>query len=132
MKKIVLVLLLTVLQVFSVQSQDGYRFRTLSPDGGFYFDGVKQIQQDGDGFIWVLMDHDLYRFDGYQYKRYYTNFTNLDKSIEWIFKEMAVTSSGYFFINTNNGLYSYDKTLDSFEKISGDIELVKVDSRDNI
>lgn len=131
MKKIALVFLF-ILQVFNAQSQDGYRFRTLSPEGGFYFDGVKQIRQDMDGFVWILMDHDLYRFDGYQYKRYYTYFTNLDKSVEWIFKELTITPSGYFLVSTNNGVYSYDKTLDTFEKMSGEVELVKIDNKENV
>ncbi|MDR1091299.1 MAG: hybrid sensor histidine kinase/response regulator, partial [Prevotella sp.] len=131
MKKFFLVLLF-LSQVFNALSQDGYKFRTLSPEGGFYFDGVKQIKQDTDGFIWILMDHDLYRFDGYQYKRYHTYFTNQEKSVEWVFKELTITSSGYFFVNTNNGLYSYDKASDTFGKVSDEVDLIRVDNRNNI
>ncbi|GHV15902.1 hybrid sensor histidine kinase/response regulator [Bacteroidia bacterium] len=131
MKKVILVFLF-ILQVFNVLSQNDYRFRTLSPEGGFYFDGVRQIQQDTDGFVWILMDHDLYRFDGYQYKRYYTYFTNQEKSVEWLFLKLTVTSSGYFFVNTNNGLYNYDKASDTFEKVSDEVELIRIDNRDNI
>ena len=53
------------------QASEGFIFRTFSPEGGFYFDGVKAIQQDKSGFIWVLMGNDLYRFDVYRYIRYY-------------------------------------------------------------
>ena len=49
-----------------------YKFHTLSPEGGFYYDGVKSIQQDNDGFIWIVMENDLFRFDGYQFRRYYS------------------------------------------------------------
>lgn len=131
MKKIILVCFF-ILQVFNALSQDSYKFRTLSPEGGFYFDGVKQIRQDMDGFVWILMDHDLYRFDGYQYKRYYTYFTNLDKSVEWIFKELTITPSGYFLVSTNNGVYNYDKTEDTFVKMSNEVELIKIDNKENI
>lgn len=57
-----------------------YKFHTLSPEGGFYYDGVKSIQQDSDGFIWIVMENDLFRFDGYQFKRYYSYFRMLDTS----------------------------------------------------
>ena len=49
----------------------------MSPEGGFYYDGVKQIEQDKLGFIWVMMENELYRFDGYQYKKYRPYFNNL-------------------------------------------------------
>lgn len=55
-----------VLDTFSANAN--YRFRTMSPEGGFYYDGVKEIEQDQTGFIWVMMDYELYRFDGYHYK----------------------------------------------------------------
>lgn len=131
MKKTALIFFF-ILQAFNALSQDGYKFRTLSPEGGFYFDGVKQIQQDMDGFVWILMDHDLYRFDGYQYKRYHAYFTNLDKSVEWIFKGLTITPSGYFLVSTNNGVYNYDKKLDTFEKIYDEVELMKIDNKENI
>lgn len=121
-----------MLQVLGVSAQENYKFRTLSPKGGFYFDGVKQIQQDSDGFVWILMEHDLYRFDGYQYKRYYSYFSNQDKSSEWIFLGITADNSGHFFVNTNNGLFAYDNILDTFYKISTDVELVKVDNLDNV
>lgn len=59
-------LLVCVLDTFSANAN--YRFRTMSPEGGFYYDGVKEIEQDQTGFIWVMMDYELYRFDGYHYK----------------------------------------------------------------
>lgn len=60
------VFLLKLLQ--GVASAEVYKFRTMSPDGGFYYDGVKAIEQDKEGFLWVMMDYELYRFDGYHYK----------------------------------------------------------------
>lgn len=131
MKKALLVLLFTI-QAFGIASQENYKFRTLSPEGGFYFDGIKQIQQDADGFVWIIMDHDLYRFDGYQYKRYYTYFNNLDNSVEWVFNSLITNSSGYFFVGTNNGLYSYNKVSDTFSKVTDNADAVRIDNLDNI
>lgn len=60
-----------------------YKFRTMSPEGGFYYDGVKGIEQDSDGFIWIVMDYELYRFDGFRYKKYYPYFSSLNHDGEW-------------------------------------------------
>ena len=46
----------------AVNAAENYKFRTLSPDGGFYYDGVKSIEQDKDGFIWLGSDNGLNRY----------------------------------------------------------------------
>ncbi|PXV69113.1 two component regulator with propeller domain [Dysgonomonas alginatilytica] len=118
---------------FSVSGKNDYRFRTFSPEGGFYYDGIKSIQQDRNGFIWILMDNDLYRFDGYQYKRYYTYFKDLDISSRWLFNVMATDASGRLLVATNNGLYRYNNTSDSFTLLLDEnILKVNVDVHDNI
>lgn len=83
-------LLVCVLDTFSANAN--YRFRTMSPEGGFYYDGVKEIEQDQTGFIWVMMDYELYRFDGYHYKKYYPYFAKLQPTQKWLFKNMASDS----------------------------------------
>ncbi|MDR1763592.1 MAG: response regulator [Dysgonamonadaceae bacterium] len=96
---------------------DNYRFHTMSPEGGFYFDGIIAIQQDNEGFIWVLLENSLYRFDGYEYKSYSKTITNLKPSKEWQFKNIQTNSKGTIIIGTNNGLYIYDKPSDAFNLV---------------
>ena len=96
-----------------------YKFHTLSPEGGFYYDGVKSIQQDSDGFIWIVMENDLFRFDGYQFKRYYSYFrmltsvwykdvrsieTDISRSFSVIFSTGACAAMIWFFPFTVNVL----------------------------
>lgn len=114
-------------------AKNDYVFRTFSPDGGFYYDGVKDILQDNEGFIWVLMDENLYRFDGYEYKSYYSHFTNFDKSIRWTLINQAIDSQGCLYVNTTNGLFQYDRQQDSFKLISNlKIDIIRIDTQDNI
>lgn len=108
-------------------------FRTVSPEGGFYYDGVKSIQQDHEGFIWVVMDNSLYRFDGYDYKSYYFDFLKSDHSSRWIFHKIVTDKEGKLYVATSNGLYEYDRSLDTFIKlIDSNIEYVKTDNFNNI
>lgn len=114
-------------------AKSDYIFRTFSPEGGFYYDGVKDILQDKEGFIWVLMDENLYRFDGYEYKSYYSQFTSFDNSIRWTLSNQAIDSKGDFYVNTTNGLFLFDRRNDNFELISNlKIDIIKIDARDNI
>lgn len=66
--KYLLLFLVFIYQASASFATEKYKFRTMSPDGGFYYDGIKAIEQDIEGFIWVMMDYELYRFDGYHYK----------------------------------------------------------------
>ncbi len=130
--RLLLLFLLPFYMISASVATEKYRFRTMSPDGGFYYDGVKAIEQDGNGFIWVMMDYELYRFDGYHYKRYYPYFASMAPTKRWIFHNMASDSSGYLYVNTNNGLYRYEQMSNRFEKIFDVVSHVKVDGADNV
>lgn len=114
---IILAAALLVASAAGCRAQEQYKFRTLSPKGGFYYDGVKSVAQDADGFIWILMDNELQRFDGYSYKRYYPRFRELMPGAQWNFAAMATDPAGRLYVTTNNGLFTYNRTADSFEKL---------------
>ena len=124
------VFLLKLLQ--GVASAEVYKFRTMSPDGGFYYDGVKAIEQDKEGFLWVMMDYELYRFDGYHYKKYYPYFASMAPTKRWIFNNMASDSLGYLYVNTNNGLYRYEQSSNRLEKIFDAVSHVRIDGNNNV
>ena len=109
-----------------------YKFRTLSPDGGFYYDGVKAIEQDKDGFVWVMMDYELYRFDGYKYKKYYPRFAEMAPTKRWIFIGMVSDGKGNLYVNTSNGVYRLNRMSDKFEQVLEDAALLKMDGRDKL
>ena len=124
---------ISLLNATSEKAKEAYKFWTLSPEGGFYYDGVLSIQQDNEGFIWIAMKNDIYRFDGYEYKRYFPAFKEIDPSRNWIFRNLASDSKGRLFVSTDNGLYIYNKLLDSFEELlDSKISFVKIDNKDNI
>ncbi|MDE6347856.1 MAG: response regulator [Bacteroides sp.] len=116
----------------AMDAAENYKFRTLSPDGGFYYDGVKAIEQDKEGFVWVMMDYELYRFDGYRYKKYYPCFAEMSPTFRWIFVGMASDGKGNLYVNTNNGVYRYDRMSDKFEHMFRDVALLKTDGKDRL
>jgi len=135
MKKqfIVFIFFMVLFLTISASEKNNYRFRTFSPEGGFYYDGITGIQQDKEGFIWIMMDNDLYRFDGYQYKSFYSYFRELDESGKWQFNSIATDSQGRIFVGTTNGLFKYNRGSDSFDKIQeGNISSLNIDNRNNV
>lgn len=96
---------------------NNYVFRTFSPEGGFYYDGIISVAQSGDGFIWVLMDHDIFRFDGYEYKSYNEALRKIDEPLRWEYYSLLTDREGALAVRTNNGTFRYDGESDSFVKI---------------
>ena len=106
-----------------------YKFHNYSPEGGFYYDGVKSIKQDKSGFIWIIMDNDLYRFDGYQYVSYYRYFQNLDSSVKWKFNNMETDTLGQLYVTANNKLFVHHSNSSRFECLpDSNINFLKTNS----
>lgn len=116
-RKILSLILFTFLLLGNNALYAQYKFRAMSPPGGFSYDGVKGIQQDSEGFIWILIENELYRYDGYEYKRHSRYFTEINSSKEWRFLEIAMGDNGKFYVNTNNGLFEYNRNQDRFSLI---------------
>jgi signal transduction histidine kinase/ligand-binding sensor domain-containing protein/DNA-binding response OmpR family regulator len=112
------VICILLLFICSAQGREGYKFRSISPEGGFSYDGVTAIQQDREGFIWIMMDNEIYRFDGYTYKPYSPYFKRTDASKEWIFRNITVCHNGTLLINTNQGIFKYIDTSGEFIEIA--------------
>ena len=52
MKSRYLLFFLILIYIISPCTATGdYKFRTMSPSGGFYYDGIKAIEQDKEGII---------------------------------------------------------------------------------
>lgn len=94
-----------------------FHFRTISPEDGFYYDGVSSIVQDKLGYIWVVMANEVYRFDGYNYKRYYSQFEIPQNIGKLYFESVNTDSNGDIFVASNNGLFLYDWNTDTFKLI---------------
>lgn len=109
-----------------------YRFHTMSPAGGFGYDGVMDIEQDGAGFVWVMMDYELYRFDGYHYKKHYPVFASLLPDKRILFINLESDTAGRLFVNTNNGIFLYDPATERWEKVHEGVSDMKADSEDRL
>ena len=100
------------------QNFPDYKFRTFSPEGGLGYGGVRSIKQDKVGFMWILMGDELFRFDGYTYKRYSNQLKKIDYySFKWILNCTEEDLLGNLYLGTANGLFIYNRKNDNFERL---------------
>ncbi|MCU8012721.1 EAL domain-containing protein [Shewanella sp. SM74] len=75
---------------------------------------VTSIAEDLDGYIWIGTLNGLNRFDGREFKKFYSNDgSGLDSS----FIQSAIFDGEKLFIGTDKGLNVYSPEKESFEKI---------------
>jgi signal transduction histidine kinase/ligand-binding sensor domain-containing protein/DNA-binding response OmpR family regulator len=126
-------LLFFFLFLWQANAMSDFIFRTVSPEGGLGHDGITAILQDADGFVWILMDNEIYRFDGYTYKRYSTSFLKIDSTSEWNFIKITIDNNGILYVSTNKGLFRFDNVEKRFNIVSSYIyDALVVDERNNL
>jgi len=131
----ILLAFLFLFESFAVtQNFPDFKFRTFSPEGGLGYGGVRSIKQDKFGFIWILLGSELFRFDGYTYKRYSNQLKKIDyNSFKWILNTIEEDASGNLYLGTANGLFIYNRNKDNFERLlSNYIGTLKEDKLGNL
>ena len=124
---------LTLYQASAQELPSEYKFHTCSPEGGFYYDGIKTIKQDSSGFIWVLMDNDLYRYDGYERLSYYHKFQSMDYATKWKFNIIETDTLGTLYVVANNKLFVHHSKTNRFECIlDSTVSFLKIDRQNHI
>ena len=107
-------------------------FQTLSPFGGLGYDGIRTIYQDNDGFIWVVMKEDVFRYDGYEYSSYVNRLKGAGEGKTLLFRGIE-EEDGRLLLITSNGEYAYEASCDSFamvRPVSRVVQLVNEQNND--
>lgn len=89
-------------------------FHTLSPSGGFYYDGILDLLHDDVGYIWIVMPNEIFRFDGQRHKRYSSKFYYQDTAEPICFSAIEKDDQGRIYVATTKGIFVYDRELDVF------------------
>lgn len=130
LKKILFVIGLFFCLSCQMYCQDSFRFRALSLKGGFTYDGVQNVVQDAHKFIWILLEREILRFDGYDYKRYSSDIIQSNLNSFVIFRQMISDEKKNIYLTTNQGIFRYDISKDKFVKVSSlDISFLYFDNK---
>lgn len=110
-------ILISILFVISLSAKDNIKFHTLTPKGGLSYDGITDISQDKRGFIWIVLENNIYRFDGYTYKSYKDAFGNSVDGNIGQFNNISHGKDGDMYVSTTNGIYKFNIITETFELI---------------
>ncbi|CAM3908068.1 EAL domain-containing protein [Shewanella aquimarina] len=78
---------------------------------------VSSIVEDQYGYIWIGTVNGLNRFDGINFKHYFSDGSEKTLPSSFI-RSLYVDSKNRLLIGTDNGLAVYDRSLDNFVKVT--------------
>ena len=105
MKKVLLITLFACLQINAQQ----IRFENLENQSGISLERIKSINQDRQGFVWLASINDLWRYDGYELKRFNNEIKQITNEPLTDITDLAIDSNNRLWISTRfNGLFMYD------------------------
>ena len=78
---------------------------------------INDIYQDNEGYIWIVTDSGIFRYDGYSTEEF-INLSNTDESYTSLLHSMIEAQEGIFYVGTERGIIQLDK-------YTGQAELIK-------
>jgi len=114
-----LFLLLISFLIFNKATCQSYNFDHFKIEDGLSNNAVICSTQDKNGFLWFGTKDGLNRFDGYRFKKYYSdNESNNGLRSNYIIS-LFVDKNNQLWVGSDRGLYKYNPGPDNFEIIKG-------------
>ncbi|MCS6809101.1 MAG: hypothetical protein NZ661_09875, partial [Candidatus Kapabacteria bacterium] len=85
---------------------------------GFANEGVVKIHQDRHGFLWILTEKSLFRYDGQNFRSYTHNKDDSTSLHKPFYDNLHEDRHGVLWIVGTYGLQRYDAERDCFQRIS--------------
>lgn len=116
MKRIILLLTLTLLILFPCEGRDDYRYRNITMNDGLTANTVRNIVQDPYGFIWFGTDNGLCRYDGRQMQPYRIPELGMNQYISAL-----LTSEDAVYAGTEKGVFRLTQANQQFTRLPMEI-----------
>jgi signal transduction histidine kinase/ligand-binding sensor domain-containing protein/DNA-binding response OmpR family regulator len=101
----------------SLNAENWHPVHVLSAASGLPTDGIRQVYQDKDGYIWLATIDGLCRYDGYQLKVYKTNLYTPGLLSSNKINVVAEDGNHQLWIGASNGLNVLDKITGEIRQI---------------
>ncbi len=100
--------------LFAQSGVDDLSFEYLTISDGLSQNTVLSIVQDSTGYLWFGTRDGLNRYDGYTFKKYYSDFANPNSLSSNEINVIDVAPDGVIWIGTNNGLNVFNPLTEKF------------------
>ncbi|WDF68316.1 two-component regulator propeller domain-containing protein [Sphingobacterium oryzagri] len=133
--RIVLSLVFLLLFCCPLRGQ-GYYFNHLGVDEGLSNTAVLCSAQDKNGFLWFGTKDGLNRFDGYNFKQFYSDADSNNGLGSNFIHSLMVDRNNNIWVGTDQGIYIYNPYLDLFStfkrETKGEILQIEEDHQGNV
>ena len=106
-------------------AQTSFQYTVYTQSQGLASGTITQIEKDNTGFIWLLSEMGLTRFDGYHFKTFKHDPDDTTSISSPGVLEMKVHKSGKILFRTVNGISSYNSSTGTFRNL---IRVVRFDA----
>jgi ligand-binding sensor domain-containing protein len=115
----ILILFLFLSSIIKIYGQDSYnfKFKTYTYNDGLVHNYTKKCLQDNKGFIWIITQHGLSRFDGVNFKNFEHNPSDSNSLPQNDLEDIAIDANDRIWLSYKKGLCYYDQNRHSFVKI---------------
>ena len=110
-------LLLSALRVLSLDNNNDYRYRLYTQQEGLASGTLNGIQVGNRGFIWLLSNNGLSRFDGHNFKVFVPDRKDRNRIPSFVTRQLIVTGNGQMLFQTNDALCTYNETDNAFRTL---------------
>lgn len=111
-----------ILSTNCFSQNDNLKFSRYSIEDGLSQNSVNSMIQDDRGFVWVGTQDGLNRYDGYQFKHYRNDHSNLNSLSNNFIEVVLQGKNGNIWIGTRNGLNKYNPSANSFTRFHHNIK----------
>ncbi|MEO6254673.1 MAG: histidine kinase [Ferruginibacter sp.] len=98
-------------------SQNDFKFKTYTANDGLVHNFAKKGAQDSKGFLWIITQHGLSRFDGINFKNFEHSNTDSSTLPENDLEDIAIDNNDNIWLSYRSGLCFYDQVDHRFKKI---------------
>lgn len=99
------------------QDPYNFKFRTYTYNDGLVHNYTKKCLQDSKGFIWIITQHGLSRFDGVHFKNFEHNPIDSNSLPQNDLEDIAIDDNDRIWLSYKKGLCYYDQSRHQFVKI---------------
>jgi len=106
-----------VINAYHTIAQTDYRYTTYSRENGLVTSTVTSIAKDSMGFLWLMSENGLTRFDGYDFKVFRPDVKGESGLLSPLTDALFMDENKRMFFKTRNSISRYFPETKSFKKI---------------